>query len=93
MIVIHCPWCGPRNMSEFTYGGDATAKRPADPASASDGEWFDYIYLRDNPRGAHLELWHHNAGCRRWVKVLRDTLTHEIIATGAPEASLEPGRK
>ena len=93
MILIHCPWCGPRNMSEFAYGGDATVKRPADPASASDGEWFDYVYLRNNPRGGHLELWHHNAGCRRWVKVLRDTLTHEILATGAPAASLEPKRK
>ena len=54
MLLIPCPWCGPRDHSEFTYGGDATAKRPADPQAASDEDWFAYVYLRANPRGAHL---------------------------------------
>jgi heterotetrameric sarcosine oxidase delta subunit len=80
MMLINCPYCGPRGHVEFTYGGDATVKRP-DPAKVSDGEWADYIYLRDNPKGPHLELWHHHAGCRTWVKVARDTLTHEIFGT------------
>ena len=29
MLLIPCPWCGPRSQIEFTYGGDATVKRPA----------------------------------------------------------------
>ena len=44
--------------------------------------------LRDNPRGPHDELWHHSSGCRRVIKVRRDVVTHEIIATGVPSDSL-----
>ena len=39
------------------------------------------MYLRDNPKGKHRELWQHNAGCREWLVVTRDTLTHQV--TGA----------
>ncbi len=38
----------------------------------------DYVYLRDNPAGAHRELWYHGAGCRSWLVVARDTRTHQI---------------
>jgi len=27
------------------------------------------------------ELWQHIFGCRQWIKVERDTLTHEIFKT------------
>ena len=40
--------------------------------------------MRDNPMGWHIEWWHHSAGCRQWVKVVRNTLTHQIAATGKP---------
>lgn len=77
MLLIHCPHCGARAQTEFTYGGDATRERPA-PESVTAEEWLDYVYLRDNPRGPHLEWWHHVAGCRRWFKLRRDTATHEF---------------
>jgi sarcosine oxidase subunit delta len=79
MLLISCPWCGPRNQIEFTYGGDATLKRPA--IDAPERAWFEYVYLRDNPRGPHDELWLHSAGCRSWFKVRRDTHTHDILAS------------
>jgi sarcosine oxidase subunit delta len=82
MLLIPCPWCGPRSQIEFTYGGDATVKRPAPDAPAQ--AWFEFIYLRDNPRGPHSELWHHGAGCRRWFRVERDTLTHDILGSSPP---------
>jgi heterotetrameric sarcosine oxidase delta subunit len=82
MLIIRCPHCGPRDHTEFTYGGDATVKRPADDASVET--WFGYVYLRDNPRGPHQELWQHAQGCRAWVVVTRDTLTHAIDATRLP---------
>jgi heterotetrameric sarcosine oxidase delta subunit len=51
------------------------------------------MYLRDNPKGPHLEFWQHHAGCRAWIKVLRDTLTHEITGTALPSAPLAvPGK-
>jgi heterotetrameric sarcosine oxidase delta subunit len=76
MLLIRCPWCGERNYTEFSYGGDARVERPA--ADASDQDWVDYVYCRDNPRGPHLEYWHHVQGCRQWLRVTRNTMTHEI---------------
>jgi heterotetrameric sarcosine oxidase delta subunit len=86
MLLIPCPWCGPRNQIEFTYGGDATLRRPADNVSIA--EWFAYVYLRDNPKGPHDELWLHSAGCRSWFKVRRDTRTHDILASARIDESL-----
>ena len=85
MLLIPCPWCGPRAQIEFAYGGDARTRRPEDTLTASDQEWLDYVYLRDNPRGLHQELWHHSAGCRRWFRLTRDTLTHAVGDSVPPE--------
>ena len=88
MIRINCPWCGVRNEDEFSYGGDATVKRPADDGSADD--WYDYVYTRNNPAGKHSEYWQHQNGCRAWIIVERNTLTHEItsVAAASPELPL-----
>ena len=88
MLLIPCPWCGPRAQSEFIYGGDATLKRPA--PGAPEAAWVEYVYLRDNPAGAHEELWHHSGGCRRWLRVRRDTRTHEILGS-LPPRGFPPG--
>ena len=80
MLLIPCPFCSARDETEFTYGGDAGVERPADPESASDESWTDYLCFRDNPKGLHRELWFHRDGCRRWLEVERDTATHEIRA-------------
>ena len=42
------------------------------------------VALRDNPRGAHVEWWQHNYGCRRWIAVQRNTLTHDVISSRLP---------
>ena len=91
MLLIACPHCGPRDATEFTYGGDASVRRPANPDALTDEQWADYVYLRDNPRGPHDELWHHSAGCRRWFKVRRDTRTHEIFGSAKPGEPLTGG--
>ena len=57
----------------------STAARPA--PDAGPDSWFDYVYLRENPRGGSEEYWHHTAGCRRWLVVCRDTVTHEVRAS------------
>jgi len=79
MLRISCPFCGLRDHTEFTYRGDATKIRPADDAPLA--QWIDFVYLRDNPRGPHREYWQHTLGCRAWIVVARDTLTHEIFST------------
>lgn len=81
MMLIPCPCCGARSQLEFTYGGDATRKSPAPDAPQS--VWFDFVYQRDNPAGAHEELWQHSAGCRRWFRLRRDTTTHDILGNTA----------
>ncbi len=78
MLLIECPWCGPRAETEFSYGGEAGIVRPPDPDALSDGEWADYLFFRANPRGAHRELWNHAQGCRRWFGLERDTVTYRI---------------
>ena len=80
MHRIDCPWCGVRDEAEFKYGGDATVKRP--PAGGNAEAFFAYAYDRDNPKGWHVEWWHHVAGCRQWLKVVRHTVTHEIRQVG-----------
>ena len=77
-MLIPCPFCGPREHSEFVYGGDATVQRPRQAEPAGGAEWQAYVYERDNPRGAHKEHWQHVMGCRQWLVVTRDTLRHEI---------------
>ena len=76
MIRINCPYCGERDHSEFTYGGDATIEYPALDANAE--EWHDAVFLRENIRGMQSETWQHVSGCRLWIVVERDTMTHEI---------------
>ena len=81
MLYIKCQFCGYRSQKEFAYGGDGTIKRPELKQDISDEKWNEFVYLRKSPRGKHLELWHHISGCRQWIKVERDTLTHEIFYT------------
>ena len=80
MLLIPCPWCGPRDESEFTCGGEAHITRPKHPDRLDDAAWADYLFMRANPKGLHLERWVHAHGCRRWFNLARDTLSHEILA-------------
>tara|TARA_Y100000996_G_scaffold386671_1_gene344883 strand:+ start:350 stop:619 length:270 start_codon:yes stop_codon:yes gene_type:complete len=89
MLNIKCPYCGDRSQKEFAYGGDGTVVRPELNQEISDEKWNEFVYLRKSPRGKHLELWHHIAGCRQWFKVQRDTVTHEIFKTAKMDEELK----
>ena len=69
MLYINCPHCGMRSQNEFSYGGDASVKRPELNREVSDQEWDNFVYNRKSLRGKHLELWQHISGCRQWIKV------------------------
>ena len=43
MIRIKCPYCGERDHSESTYGGDASIKYPA--LNAPKEDWIKAIFL------------------------------------------------
>lgn len=81
MILVPCPWCGPRNASDLRYVGE-TSSRP-DPNSATPEEWRAYLYLHSNPAGPTTETWYCR-GCRRYFVAERDTVTNAFISSKPP---------
>ena len=77
---IECPFCGERDLSEFTYRGAAGDSAPVAATARLAERQVAAVYLRDNPAGAHRELWQHGYGCGSWLEVTRDTRTHLISA-------------
>lgn len=77
MLRIECPYCGMRDFTEFHYGGDATQKMP-DLGDENADRWTEYVMFRDNPIGSYAEYWQHLNGCRQWLRVVRDTVSHII---------------
>ncbi len=84
MLLIPCPWCGPRPENEFRYGGEAHIVRPPDPMALNDAAWADFLYMRTNPKGMHAERWRHIHGCGRFFNAERDTVTDRIARTYKP---------
>jgi heterotetrameric sarcosine oxidase delta subunit len=79
MLLIPCPHCGLRDLTEFTYSGDASVTRPPAPEDVDDAAWIEYLYMRTNNKGPHEELWQHTHGCRQLVRVCRDVTNHEVV--------------
>lgn len=77
MLRIECPCCGVRDHDEYRYEGDASVRRPAQDDPDVEA-WYRYVYVRSNPKGLHKEYWQHVFGCRQWLVVERDTVTHAI---------------
>ena len=53
MFLINCPFCGERDQSEFSSGGEAHIVRPKQPTELSDDEWAEYLcllYTSPSPR-------------------------------------------
>ena len=80
-MLINHPLLGPREASEFVVLGDASLiNRPDWDADNAAEQYYEYLYLRDNPAGIHRELWYHEQGDRSWLVVTRNTITHEITS-------------
>lgn len=78
MLRIACPYCGERDYIEFLYGGDASETMP----ELSDGNvdrWTNFVFFRNDSKGEHAEYWQHQHGCRQWLRVIRHTVSHEVI--------------
>ncbi len=74
---LACPYCGEREAEEFSILGEVAGPRPAD----NDLKAFEnYVHLRDNAFGPTAEYWYHANGCRRWLRVRRDTRDHAVLA-------------
>ncbi len=75
VLLIPCPNCGPRDESEFDYGGRAIALPPLQ--SASD-DWHQALHLSCDTDRRIDEHWYHAGGCECWIRVSRDLFTHDI---------------
>lgn len=78
MKLMPCPLNGPRNITEFACAGEV--KVMPDPVQASDAEWGDYVFLRENAAGVVREWWCHTPTAF-WFIAERNTLTDEILRT------------
>jgi sarcosine oxidase, subunit delta len=81
MLLIACPYCGPRPENEFRYGGEAHMARPQRPSDWDDTAWTEFLYFRSNLKGRHAERWRHIHGCARFFNCVRDTVSDKIVAT------------
>ena len=93
MLLIDCPYCGPRAEIEFRCGGEGHIARPGPHDDVTDEAWAEYLFYRANPKAEHRERWLHSAGCGQWFNIVRSTVTHEISAIylmgeAAPEGAV-----
>ncbi len=90
---IPCPFCGERDLQEYSFLGEAGLKRPDPKADDAQQQFHDYVHIRKNKAGLTNELWQHIHGCRSWIVVRRDTLTHEIFSSEfASDTLKEPAK-
>jgi heterotetrameric sarcosine oxidase delta subunit len=80
-FILICPHCGPREVTDFGYGGEVTARPRTRP---SRRELNTYNYFRRNVAGVQREWWYHRSGCRAWFLAERDTRTNEVFWVGLP---------
>ncbi|MGI9236265.1 MAG: sarcosine oxidase subunit delta [Woeseiaceae bacterium] len=78
MKILVCPLNGPRNISEFTYGGEYHSL--PDPTQSDDRAWAEYVFFHDNKAGAVIEWWCHTASSY-WFLAERDTQTDKVLRT------------
>ena len=78
MKILNCPLNGPRNVQEFVYGGEV-GEMP-DPATCTDADWADFIFLVENRKAVIREWWCH-APTTFWFIAERDTASDEVLRT------------
>ena len=80
--VLTCPNCGPREVTDFAFGGEVSRRPRERPTLRELGA---YNYFRRNVAGVQREWWHHRSGCREWFLAERDTRTNEVLWTAVPD--------
>lgn len=81
MKIMNCPLNGPRNISEFVYGGEV--KPMPDHANCSDKEWAEYVFYYENSIRVVKEWWFHSPS-GYWFIAERHTASDDITKTYDP---------
>ena len=79
MSLFTCPFCGPRNLEEFSFHKTLP--------NVAGGE-FEQVYLRRDTPTLSDEHWQHRYGCRAWLRVRRNPSSGAVLEvqllTGTP---------
>jgi sarcosine oxidase subunit delta len=79
--VLTCPNCGPREVTDFGFGGELNPRPKEQPSLR---ELSEYNYFRRNVAGVQREWWVHRSGCGEWFIAERDTRTNDVHWTKLP---------
>ena len=89
MLTLTCPYCGiAADETELSPGGQAHLTRFGPGASEEDFE--SYLFMRENPKGVHIERWRHSNGCGKWFHAARCTATLEVFGTYSAQTTEPP---
>ena len=92
--VLTCPNCGPREVTDFSFGGELNPRPRETPSPRELGA---YNYFRENIAGVQREWWFHRSSCRAWFLAERDTRTNVVewtaLPSEAPDAAPAGGDK
>ncbi|OUR86298.1 sarcosine oxidase subunit delta [Marinomonas sp. 42_23_T18] len=81
MKIMNCPLNGPRNISEFVYGGEV--KPMPELSTCSDKEWAEYVFYYENSIRIVKEWWFHSPS-GYWFIAERHTASDDILKTYDP---------
>lgn len=82
MQLFSCPFCGLRDETEFQFAAEAGKTRPEPAGEVSAEAWAQYLYMKQNPKGASREVWLHST-CGEFFLMERDTVTHAVAGAKA----------
>ena len=71
MSRLACPFCGPRELEEFSF-----RKTLPDPGASA----YASVYERTVMLDSSLEHWQHVGGCRAWLLIRRNPSSGEVLA-------------
>lgn len=82
MQIFTCPFCGPRNETEFHFVAEAGKTRPDTTADISGADWATYLHAQRNEKGLVREVWMHTT-CSEMFIMERDSVTMDVLGTTA----------
>ncbi|WP_272006522.1 sarcosine oxidase subunit delta [Roseovarius sp. ZX-A-9] len=80
MQIFPCPFCGPRNETEFHFAGELGKVRPATDEKIAAQDWATYLYAQRNDKGLVREVWIHLT-CSELFVMERDSETMKVLGS------------
>ncbi len=80
MQIFPCPFCGPRNETEFHFAGELGKVRPDTTQDVTNGDWATYLHAQRNEKGPVREVWLHLT-CSELFVMERDSVTMDVLGS------------